>query len=252
MLLVDQVSVSFGGLTALDRVTLSIAEGEFCGIIGPNGAGKTTLFNAVSRLVPLSSGDIRLQGSSLRALSANEICKAGIARTFQHLGVFAGLTVEENIALGALGCRSPMALADVLRLPSARAWHAEALARAREMGALCGLLPCMRDTASSLPFGQQKRVEIARSLASEAKMLLLDEPAGGLSHREIEEFLELILRLKVALRLTVVMIEHHLGLVMKACDHVVVLNFGRTIADGTPVEVRGNADVVSAYVGEEH
>jgi branched-chain amino acid transport system ATP-binding protein len=218
-------------------------------VIGPNGAGKTTLFNAISRLVSLRAGDIRIAGTSVRDRAIHEMVQIGVARTFQHLGVFPSLSVHENIALGGMGRRSGAILPDILALPAARAERRRLAERAREIADLCGLTPYIDRPAEGLPFGVQKRVEIARAVASSPKLLLLDEPAGGLNHRETEDFLATVLTLKETFRLTVVMIEHHLGLVMKACTHVVVLNFGRLIAEGRPEEVRANNDVIAAYIG---
>jgi branched-chain amino acid transport system ATP-binding protein len=218
-------------------------------VIGPNGAGKTTLFNAISRLVSLRAGDIRVAGTSVRDRPVHDIVRIGVARTFQHLGVFPSLSVRDNIALGATSRRGAAILPDILALPAARAERRRLVDRACEVADLCGLSSYLDRPADGLPFGVQKRVEIARAVASNPKLLLLDEPAGGLNHREIEDFLATVVKLRETFRLTVVMIEHHLGLVMKACTHVVVLNFGRLIAEGRPEEVRANNDVVAAYIG---
>ncbi|MFH1633779.1 MAG: ABC transporter ATP-binding protein [Chloroflexota bacterium] len=230
-------------------MSFKLEAGEFCGVIGPNGAGKTTLFNAISRLVPVRSGDIKVGGRSLAATKPSDVVRLGIARTFQLVGIFPSLTVEDNIAVGALAQHKIPVIPEILRMKAAAGPRARLVQRTREIAELCGLGGHSNRLAGTLPLGMQKRTELARALATAPEILLLDEPASGLSHREIDEFLDLLVNIKKSLGLTIIMIEHHLGLVMRASDHIIVLNFGRKIAEGTAAEVRKHPEVVSAYIG---
>ena len=250
MLEITDITVSFGGLFALDSVSFKVEDGEFCGVIGPNGAGKTTLFNAISRLVPVQSGDIKIGGRSLVAAKPSDVVRLGIGRTFQHVGIFPSLTVEDNIAVGALARHQIPVIREILGMKAATEPRARLAQRSREIVELCGLGGQSNKAAETLPLGLQKRTELARALAADPAILLLDEPAGGLSHREIDEFLDLLVNIKKLLGLTIIMIEHHLGLVMRASDHIIALNFGRKIAEGTATEVRNHPEVVSAYIGK--
>ncbi len=249
LLEVHDLSVRFGGLLALDKVSLQVREGAFCGVIGPNGAGKTTLFNAISRFVPTDGGDIVMDGRKITTVKPHEVQDAGVARTFQHLGVFRSLTVEENIIAAGLARSGIGVIAELLRMPAAISKRRLLRSHAHALAELCGLSGQLYDHAANLPFGRQKRLELARALANRPKLLLLDEPAGGLSRREVDDFLVLLLDIKQRFNLTIVMIEHHLGLVMKASDQIVVLNFGRKIAEGNAAELRNNAEVIAAYLG---
>lgn len=249
LLEVESVSVRFGGVSALTNVNLRVKAGEICGLIGPNGAGKTTLFNCITRMVDLSGGSIRLAGERIDALPQRRIIATGVARTFQNLGIYSRMTVLENVLLGAHHHVGQSALASVLK-PRAAATAERSLAEhGRAILADLGLEPVAHTPAGALPYATLKRVEIARALAARPRILLLDEPAGGLTHGEVAEFSELVRRIRAAHDLTVLLVEHHMGLVMNLCSHLTVLHLGRNLADGTPAEVRGNPDVVAAYLG---
>ncbi|GAB2458479.1 ABC transporter ATP-binding protein [Xylanimonas ulmi] len=246
---IRDLCVRFGGIAALDGPSLAVRQGEICGLIGPNGAGKTTLFNCVSRLHQPDSGSITLGGQDLLRLRADQIAGAGVARTFQSPGLFTSLTVVENVLVGAYH-RTPGGLgAATLALPSV-ARH-ERRQRVRAMAVLdeLGLADVADRVAAGLPFGTLKRVELARALMCDPRLLLLDEPANGLIHGEVMELAAVIATLCRERGLSVLLVEHHMAMVMAVSHHVVALNFGRKIADGAPEEVRAHPDVVAAYLG---
>jgi branched-chain amino acid transport system ATP-binding protein len=252
LLEIDDVTMRFGGIVALESVTFSVAKSRIVGLIGPNGAGKTTLFNCLSRLYRPDRGDIRLNGRSLRRCAASDIAALGVGRTFQSPALFGSMSVIDNVKVGAhtRGTHSP--LIDAVTLPSSRCEERELDHAAREMLAFVGLENIARQPVASLALGSRKRVELARALAARPILLLLDEPAGGLNHEEVAELGGLIRAIRDRLGITVLLVEHHMGLVMKSSDQVVVLNFGRVIADGSPDEVRGNPAVAEAYLGTRH
>ncbi len=249
LLEVENVTVRFGGIVALDRISFVVARNHIVGFIGPNGAGKTTMFNCLSRLYPFSEGRIAFEGRSLLETPPHGIAGLGIGRTFQNLALFRTMSVRQNVLLGGHARTSTGFVANALRLPVVQ--HEE-----KRLGAavdhLLDLLD-LRELAGvpvmDLPFGTQKRVELGRALASEPKLLLLDEPAGGLNHEEVEALMELLRRVRGELGLTMLLVEHHMNMVMRISDRVVALDFGRKIADGTPSEVQANEDVVRAYLG---
>jgi len=244
-----EVTVRFGGIIALDAVSFDVPAGCVHGLIGPNGAGKTTLFNCFSRLYPLQSGDIRFRGASLLACSSHDIARLGIGRTFQNLAMFASQTVQENIMVGA-HCRSTGGFfSTALRTRSARRQEARLLDRVGEIVDYLGLGAVRHSPVRDLPFGVQKRVELARALACEPALLLLDEPAAGLGHEELAGLGALIRDIRDRLNITVLLVEHHMSLVMSTCDRLTVLNFGRCIAQGTAGEIQAHPEVVAAYLG---
>jgi branched-chain amino acid transport system ATP-binding protein len=244
LLSVREVSLRFGGVAALDNVSFDIIEGKIVGLIGPNGAGKTSLFNCISRLYQPSPGSsIRLEHHELLKLRAHEVIQLRIARTFQNVALFQRMSVLDNVLVGDHYRIGSSALASALRSPNAR--HAERQAVDRALAALD--MVDMRQLAEA--FALQKRVELARALVSEPRLLLLDEPAGGLNHTEVRELGELIKRIRAHYQLTVLLVEHHMNLVMTISDHVVVLSFGRKIAEGAPDVVRTDPAVIQAYLG---
>ncbi len=249
LLALEEVSCRFGGLLALDRVSLQVQPGEIFGLIGPNGAGKTTLFNLISGVGRPTAGSIRWSDGAINGLPPDRINRLGIGRTFQNLRLFQRLSCLENVLIGLHhSARAPL-LPALLGQRSFRQSQGELRQRALELLELVDLTATARQPAGSLPYGSQRRLEIARALATAPRLLLLDEPAAGMNPIEKEELSVLIRRLRSRFNLTVLVIEHHVPLMMRLCDRLAVLNFGRRIALGTPESVRHDPAVIEAYLG---
>ena len=246
---VDGVTVRFGGLTALDSVSLFVDPGEVLGVIGPNGAGKTTLFNVVCGFIDPNEGVLRWRGERLEGLKPHKLAGLGISRTLQGVGLFAGMTVLENVMAGATSRAKAGFFSAALGLPGSdkdeRALRDRAMAILSELGAaqVAGRYP------GALPYPVQKRVALARALVNEPDLLMLDEPAAGLGSDEMDELGDTIRHLSG--RMAVMLVEHHMDLVMRVCDRITVLDFGRVIANGTPAQVRTDPVVLAAYLGDE-
>jgi branched-chain amino acid transport system ATP-binding protein len=248
-LAVSGLTVRFGGLTALEDVSLNVEPAQIVGIIGPNGAGKTTLFNAICRFVPASDGRIEYRGRSLERVRPHQLVHMGVARTLQGLGLWDGLTVLENVMAGAEVHARAGFLAALLGLPRSDRDEDSLRTRARQALDRLDVADCAQDLPQSLPYGLQKRVAIARAVVAEPSLILLDEPASGLSENEIQRLGELLRELRQ--QTAIALVEHHMDFVMSICDRVVVLSFGRVVAAGTPDEVKANPEVTEAYLGQE-
>ena len=250
ILSVTGLSKRFGGLVALADYDLRLAAGTIHGVIGPNGAGKTTLFNLLSRMVAPTTGTIELDGRDITHLSADRVARMGITRTFQNIRLFDDLSALDNVKVGVQAHHPEHFWATLFSRPSFRSREAEIESRARELLGLVGLASSASRAAGSLPYGDQRRLEIARALAVEPRILMLDEPNAGMNQVEVDALLGLVRRIRDDLRVTVILIAHDIPLVMNLCDRIQVLNFGELIAEGDPQAVRADPEVVAAYIGQ--
>ncbi len=249
---VSSLGIRFGGLHALAEVDLEVREWEIVGLIGPNGAGKTTFFNCVMGVYKPTTGSVRYRGQQLVGMPTHQRTRLGIGRTFQNVGMVKGLPVLENMLIAQHTKANYGILSGIFGMPGSLAEEGVLRDNAMEILDFMGLAAYRDERVGRLPYGLQKLTEIACVLASDPEFLLLDEPTSGMSPEEAHAFGDLILRLRTELNLTVLMIEHHVPLVVRACDYVYVLNFGRLLAEGKPEEIRRHPEVVAAYLGEEH
>ncbi|MDO4721202.1 MAG: ABC transporter ATP-binding protein [Peptostreptococcaceae bacterium] len=251
VLRMSNVTKRFGGLTAVDKVDFTIRQGEIFGLIGPNGAGKTTIFNLITGVYELSEGDILFEGRSITKKQPFEIANAGITRTFQNIRLFKNLTTYENVLIACNKSATYHIFDSILRTPKFRREEKALAKKAEGLLEMMGLLERKNLIAANLPYGLQRRLEIARALALNPKLLLLDEPAAGMNPEETLQLMHLIKDIRDKLDITVLVIEHHMDLIMGVCDKIYVLNFGKPLASGTPSEIQDNKAVIEAYLGKE-
>jgi len=247
---IQNVSKNFGGIHALKNVSFSLKEGEIYGLIGPNGAGKTTMFNLITNIFEVSSGEIIFNNDNITGLKPHKITDKGICRTYQNIRLFSQMSALKNVMVGGHTRSSSGVFSSVFRTKAQRNEEAQLYEKAEELLELVGLLELKDTLAENLAYGQQRRLEIARALASNPKLLLLDEPAAGMNEKETDSLYDLI-KLIQSKGITVLIIEHDMPLVMKLCDRITVLNFGEKLAEGTPIEIQNNEAVIEAYLGKE-
>lgn len=245
----EKISQEFGGLRALDGVNLSIEEKEIFGIIGPNGAGKTTLFNIITGIYVPIEGDLLFKGQKINRIAPHNIARLGIGRTFQNIRLFDKLSVLDNVRVGCHGVTRSGFWSGILGLPSSIQEEGLILTRSQQLLEMVGLHEKRYEYANNLAYGEQRRLEIARALALEPSLLLLDEPGAGMNLLEKEELMKLIRQIRDELHITILLVEHDMNLVMNICERIAVLDYGRKIAEGTPIEVKNNARVIQSYLG---
>ena len=251
MLITEEVSMQFGGLTAVSDFSITVEDREIVGLIGPNGAGKTTVFNVITGVYTPTKGDILLNGKNITGNLPHLIAKAGIARTFQNIRLFNEMTVRENILAACTLRERPNLFESILHLPGYLKKERKALNFSRELLASVGLLDNAEDNAVSLPYGKQRRLELVRALATEPALLLLDEPAAGMNPQESQELMNIITSIRDKFNISILLIEHHMQVVMGICTRLYVLDYGITIAEGSPAEIQKNQKVIDAYLGVE-
>lgn len=251
LLEVKNLGISFGGLRAVDGFNLTIKQGQLYGLIGPNGAGKTTVFNLLTGVYKPTDGSFKFNGQEIAGKSPIEINKAGIARTFQNIRLFSNMSVIDNVKVGLHNSFKAGFLASILRLPKFRKEEKRITAKAMELLKVFDLQDEADVLAANLPYGKQRKLEIARALATNPKLLLLDEPAAGMNPNETAELMKTIELIRKKFNISILLIEHDMSLVMGICEDIVVLEYGRVIADGDPDEIRNNKRVITAYLGEQ-
>ena len=246
----ENVTVSFGGVIACNRITLDVSEGKIVGLIGPNGAGKTTLFNVLSRFQDYEEGHVYVRDQPVDAKKAHEMIISGMARTFQNINLFSEQTTLQNILIGAHH-RIGDPFSNMLWLPNSRRNERELVNNAVEIATMLNLDMELDTVVKNLPYGFQKRIELARALAAKPEIILLDEPVAGCNDEETTELKSTIQKINRDLGVTVLLVEHDMSMVMSVCDYLYVINFGANLAEGTPAEIKSNPDVIKAYLGEE-
>ena len=247
---VRNLGIDFGGLTAVNNLDMDVYEGEIYGLIGPNGAGKTTVFNMLTKVYQPSRGTIKLDGQDMAKLDPVQANIAGVARTFQNIRLFSGLSVLDNVKIGMHNQIKYGLLTSILRLPGFYKTEKAADEKAMELLDIFGLKKYADLTAGNLPYGAQRRLEIARALATQPKLLLLDEPAAGMNPQETQDLMDMIRNIRDNFPISILLIEHDMKLVMGICERITVLNFGQMLAQGVPEEIQSNPEVIKAYIGE--